>query len=126
MIEAGQHICNDGIVLNGSRPAVSIAIDAGTIESRRFLDIILLALYTRLKPFLYTAVEQTRLTTGDYGNIVANAIRDLRQAKVNIRSIVGDNLPAKFLRSPIGARVPIWEVKKHFWTESNILRASVV
>jgi hypothetical protein len=56
---------------------------------------MLLVPYTILKLFLYTSVEQTRLTAGDYGNIVVNAIRDLRQAKIDVRSIVGDNLPAQ-------------------------------
>jgi hypothetical protein len=81
MIEARQYICNDRIALFGSRAGVSIAIDAGTIKGRHFLDIMLLTTYTGLKPLLYTAVEQTGLTVEDYGNIVANAIRDLRQAK---------------------------------------------
>jgi hypothetical protein len=62
--------------------------------------------YTGLKPFLYTAVEQIRLTAEYYGNIVANAIRDLRQAEVDVWSIVGNNLSAQ-ISAPIGARVPI-------------------
>jgi hypothetical protein len=95
MIEAGQHICSDRIALFSFRPAVSIAIDAGTIKSRHFLDIMLLAPYTGLKPFLYTAVEQTRLTAEDYGSIVAKTICDPKQAKVDVRSIVGDNLPTQ-------------------------------
>jgi hypothetical protein len=57
MIEAGQHIYNNRIALFGSRPAVSIAIDAGTLDGRYFLDIILLAPYPGPKPFLCTAVE---------------------------------------------------------------------
>jgi hypothetical protein len=95
MIEAGQHMCNDRIALFGSRAAVSIGIDARTIEGRHFLDIMLLAPDTGVNPCLYTAVKQTRLTAEDHGNIGANAIRDLTQAKVDIRSIVGDNLPAQ-------------------------------
>jgi hypothetical protein len=51
MIEAGQRICNDRIALFACRPAISIAIDAGTIEGRHFLDIMLLAPSTGLRSF---------------------------------------------------------------------------
>jgi hypothetical protein len=76
-------------------PSVSIAIDAGTIAHRHFLDIMLLAPYTSMRPFLYDTVEQTTLNSDDYGDIVANAITKLYDEKIVVRSIVGDNLPAQ-------------------------------
>jgi hypothetical protein len=74
---------------------MTIAIDAGTIESRHFLDIVLLALAFRIRPFLYNSVGQTCLTARDSGTILADQIKDLEAIGVHVASIVGDNLPAQ-------------------------------
>jgi hypothetical protein len=76
-------------------PCVSLAIDASTIERRHILDIIILAPYSKIRPFLYGSIEESTLTAEDYGNIVTEAIKDLFQKNVHVRSIVGDNLPAQ-------------------------------
>jgi hypothetical protein len=78
-------------------PAVSITIDAGTIERRHFLDIMLMAPYTPdCPPYLYDTVEKATLSSDDYGEIVGKAILTLHnQHKIEVRSIVGDNLPAQ-------------------------------
>lgn len=95
MIEEADRIHEAMIAKFAQMPCVSLAIDAGTIERRHFLDIMILAPYSKIKPFLYDAVEKTTLTAEDYGNIVMNAIKDLYRKHVNVRSIVGDNLPAQ-------------------------------
>jgi hypothetical protein len=76
-------------------PCVSLAINAGAMERRHFLDIIVLAPYTRIKPFLDDAAERATLTGEDSGTIVMAVIKELYQKRVNVRSIVGDNLPAQ-------------------------------
>jgi hypothetical protein len=76
-------------------PSVSIAIDAGTMARRHFLDIMLLAPHTDTKPLLFRAVEDESFTLKKYGDIVAVAISDLHDLHVNVRSIVGDNLPTQ-------------------------------
>jgi hypothetical protein len=49
-------------------PAVSMTIDAGTIERRHFLDIMLLAPYSEDgDPYLYDSVEESNLSSDDYG-----------------------------------------------------------
>jgi hypothetical protein len=96
MVEAAKTMHSDLLTSFAKLPSISMAIDAGTIERRHFLDIMLLAPYTTLSPFLYDSVEQARLTAQDYGNIVADAIRTLKEVNnVDVRSIVGDNLPAQ-------------------------------
>jgi hypothetical protein len=77
------------------RPCVSLAIDAGTIEKRHFLDIMILAPYSSLDPFLYDVLENETLTSDDYGNLIAAIIKELKSKGVRVRSIVGDNLPAQ-------------------------------
>jgi hypothetical protein len=88
-------------------PCVSLAIDAGTIERRHFLDIMILAPYSEIKPFLYTAIEEPTLTAEDYGNIVTEIIKVLFQKGVHVRSIVGDNLPAQV------ATLAHWSSRSH-------------
>jgi hypothetical protein len=46
--------------------SIAIAIDAGTIKSRHFLEIVLLAPAFRIRPFLYDSVEETCLAARDY------------------------------------------------------------
>jgi hypothetical protein len=95
MLEESERIQKTEVAKFAQMPCVSLSIDAGTIERRHFLDIILSAPYSELKPFLYTAVERESLTVEDYGNIVIEAIRELNLKNVKVRSIVGDNLPAQ-------------------------------
>jgi hypothetical protein len=76
-------------------PCVSLAIDAGTMEPRHFLDIVVLAPSARIKSFLYDAVERATLTTEDSERIAMAAIKELYQKRVNVRSIVENNLPAQ-------------------------------
>jgi hypothetical protein len=78
-----------------TRPCVSLAIDAGTIERRHFLNVMLLAPYSNLKPFLYDSYEEETLTSDDYGRVIAQIIKELKTKGVRVRSIVGDNLPAQ-------------------------------
>jgi hypothetical protein len=95
MIEESKTI-HDGMIAKFQQmPCVSLAIDAGTIERRHFLDIMILAPYPKIKPFFYDAIENVTLTAEDYGTIVATTINELHQTNVNVRSIVGDNLPAQ-------------------------------
>jgi hypothetical protein len=95
IVEHSRKIHEDMIARVAQMPCVSLAIDAGTIEQRHFLDMMILAPYSHLKPFLYDAVENRTLTAADYGSIVTTAIKELHQKGVNVRSIVGDNLPAQ-------------------------------
>jgi hypothetical protein len=76
-------------------PCVSRAIDAGTIERRPLLDITILAPYTRIKPFPDDATENETLTAKEYRTLVPTTIKELHQTNVNVRSILGDNLPAQ-------------------------------
>jgi hypothetical protein len=69
---------------------VSLAIDAGTIERGHFLDIMILAPYSQLRPFLYNSPENERLAAEDYGSLVAQTIEQLKRLAVKVRSIVGD------------------------------------
>jgi hypothetical protein len=75
----------------------SLVLDAGTIHHRRFLDLVLLSAGLGIPPFLYDAVERTRFCLDDYGEIVGNAIIDLRRSGVKIKSIVGDNHPVQVM-----------------------------
>jgi hypothetical protein len=77
------------------KAGVSLAIDAGTILHHHFLDIMILAPYSGIEPFLYQAIERERLTLKDYGTIIIEAIMALRMKNVIVRSIVRDNLPAQ-------------------------------
>jgi hypothetical protein len=95
MVEESNHIHEEMIAKFAQMPCASFAIDAGTIERRHFLDIMILAPYSKIKPFLYDVIEKATLTADDYGNIVMTAIKELYQKGVKIRSIVGDNLPAQ-------------------------------
>jgi hypothetical protein len=95
MIEESQTIHDGMIAKFAQMPCVSLAIDVGMIERRHFLDIMILAPHTKIKPFLYDAIENATLRAEDYGTIVATTIKELRQTNVNVRSIVGDNLPAQ-------------------------------
>jgi hypothetical protein len=95
LIESSHKIHQDMIRRFAIFPCVSLAIDAGTIEGRHFLDIMILAPYTKIQPFLYATIEKSSLNAEDYGNIVVTAIKELKQKGVKIRSIVGDNLPAQ-------------------------------
>jgi hypothetical protein len=95
MIEESNRMHEAMIAKFAEMPCVSLTIDAGTIERRHFLDIMLLAPYTKMKPFLYDAIEKATLTAEDYGNIVVTAIKQLHNRNVKVRSIVGDNLPAQ-------------------------------
>jgi hypothetical protein len=95
MIAEAKTIHADKVAEFAREPSVSIAIDTGTMERRHFLDIMLLAPHTDTKPFLFRAVEEESLTLEIYGSIVAQAISDLRSREINVRSIVGDNLPTQ-------------------------------
>jgi hypothetical protein len=95
MMEAGQRICKDRIAAFAGRPAVSLAIDAGTIEERHFLDIMVLASHTGLHPFRYKGIEKSNLRVENYGNIVGDTIKELGEMNVDVRLIVGDNLPVQ-------------------------------
>jgi hypothetical protein len=94
---AARRIQTDAVRRFSYLPAVSMTIDAGTIERRHFLDIMLLAPYTESgAPFLYDTVEVESLTSEDYGNIVAGVIQTLKdEHQIEVKSIVGDNLPAQ-------------------------------
>jgi hypothetical protein len=95
ILDLSSQMHNSMLARFSDMPCVSLAIDAGTIERRHFLDIMILAPYSKIKPFLYAAIEQPTLTAEDYGSIVTEAIKDLFQKGVHVRSIVGDNLPAQ-------------------------------
>jgi hypothetical protein len=90
-----------------SRPCVSLAIDAGTIARRHFLDIMILAPYSRLLPFLYISLENDHLTSANYGILVRQVIEELRSMGIKVRSIVGDNLPAQV------SALAHWSTKSH-------------
>jgi hypothetical protein len=88
--------------------SVSLAIDAGTIGGRHFLDLILMAPHAVHSPFLYDAVEQSHMTATDYGDIVADRILALRaEHNITITSIVGDNLPIQV------AALAHWSPRSH-------------
>jgi hypothetical protein len=90
------HILSHTILVDYvKRPCVSLIIDAGTIERRHFLDLMIFAPYSGLRPFLYDSLENERLTVDDSGQLVAQAIEELKTQGVRVRSIVGDNLPAQ-------------------------------
>jgi hypothetical protein len=95
IIEEGNRIQKANLAKFAQVPSVSLSIDAGTIHGRHFLDIMLLAPYTELTPFLYNAFEAESLTVNDYGRFVLGTIRDLHTAKIQVGSIVGDNLPTQ-------------------------------
>jgi hypothetical protein len=97
MIEESTLVSEMIVASYAKRPCVSLAIDAGTIERRHFLDLMILAPYSRLKPFLYDSLENERLTSEDYGELVAQTIEELKGKGVLVRSIVGDNLPAQIV-----------------------------
>jgi hypothetical protein len=97
LVEYSRKIHEETITHFSQMPCVSLTIDAGTIERRHFLDIMVLAPYSRVKPFLYAAVENSTLTADDYGRIVMEAIQELYNKGVHVRSIVGDNLPAQIV-----------------------------
>jgi hypothetical protein len=59
------------LVDDPKRPCVSLVIDAGTIERRHFLDLMILAPDIGLRSFLYDSLENERLTADDYGKLVA-------------------------------------------------------
>jgi hypothetical protein len=89
-------ILSDTILADyAKRPCVSLVIDAGTIERRPFLDLMILAPYRGLRPFTYDSLENERLTADDHGQFVAQTIEKLRTQGVEVLSIVGDNLPAQ-------------------------------
>jgi hypothetical protein len=48
-----------------------------------------------LEPFLYDSRENERLTSVDDGQLVAEAIEELRGKGLKVRSIVGNDLPAE-------------------------------
>jgi hypothetical protein len=58
-------------------PGVSLAMNAGTIERRHFLDKMVLTPSPKIKSFFDDALEKTAVTADDYGNIVMAAIRQL-------------------------------------------------
>jgi hypothetical protein len=95
MVEDSKKIHEALIAQFAGMPCVSLAIDAVTMERRRFLDVMVLAPYMRIKRFLCDAVERATLATDDDGTIVMAAINELAQKRVNVRSIAGDNLPAQ-------------------------------
>jgi hypothetical protein len=95
MIDESIHQRDRAIKQFAKRPCVSLAIDAGTIERRHFLDIMILAPYSNLPPFLYDAHEQDASISEDYGRIIAGIIRELKTKGIRVRSMVGDNLPAQ-------------------------------
>jgi hypothetical protein len=95
MVEESKKIDKAVIGKFAEMPCVSLAIDAGTMGRRCFLDIIVLAPYARIKPFLDDVVERAALNAEDYGTIVMAAIKELSQKRVNVRLIVGDNVRAQ-------------------------------
>jgi hypothetical protein len=95
MIDESTQLSDRLIAKFAQRPCVSLAIDAGTIERRHFLDVMILAPYSSLDPFLYDVFERDTLTSDDYGNLVVAVIQELKSKGVRVRSIVGDNLPAQ-------------------------------
>jgi hypothetical protein len=95
MVEESKKIDEAMIAKFAEMPCVALAIDARTMERHYFLDIMVLASCPRIKRLLYDAVESATLTAEDYGTIVLAAIKELYQKRVNVRLIVGDNLPAE-------------------------------
>jgi hypothetical protein len=95
MIDESTHQRNGVIKQFAERPCVSLAIDAGTIERRHSLDVMILASYSNLRPFLYDVYEQVVLTSADYGYMIAGIIHEMKTKGVRVRPIVGDNLPAQ-------------------------------
>jgi hypothetical protein len=77
------------------RPCASLTSDAGTIERRHLLDVMILAPSSRLRQFLSNSLENERLTAEDYGSLVAETIEQHKPLAVKVRSIVGDNLPVQ-------------------------------
>jgi hypothetical protein len=78
MVDESIHQRDRAIEQFAKRPYVSLVIDAGTFERRHFLDIMILASYSNLRPFLYDAHEQDALTSEDYGRISAEIIPELK------------------------------------------------
>jgi hypothetical protein len=95
MIEESNRIHEAMIAKFVEMPCVSLAIDAGTIERRHFLDFVVLASEMKIKPFLDDASEKATDTAEDSRNFVTAAIRQLYQKNINFRSIVRNNLPAQ-------------------------------
>jgi hypothetical protein len=92
MIDESIHLSDRVIAKFTQRPCVSLAIDAGIIETRHFLYVMILDPYSGLDPFLYDAFEKDTLTSDDHENLIVAIIQELKSERV--RSIVGDKLPA--------------------------------
>jgi hypothetical protein len=73
------------------RPCVSLVSDAGTIERRVFLDLMVFAPYSRLRPFSFDSLEKERLTVDDYARLAAQAREEFKRKGVKVRSNAGDN-----------------------------------
>jgi hypothetical protein len=95
IIEEADILSHTILVDYAKRVCVSLVIDRGTIERRHFLDLMILAPYRGLRPFLYDSLENKRLKADDDGQLVAQAIEELKTRGVRVHSVVGDNLPAQ-------------------------------
>jgi hypothetical protein len=89
------HLSDHVIAKFAQRPCVSLAIDAGTIERRHFLDVMILAPYSSLDPFLYDVFERDTLASDDYGNLIVAIIQELKSQGFRVCLIVCDNSPAQ-------------------------------
>jgi hypothetical protein len=95
---------NDVIEEFAKRPCVSLAIEAGTIERRHFLDVMILAPYSNLCPFLDDVYEQDALTSNDDGHISTGIIQEPKTKGVRVRSITGVIYQPRLRRWLIGVR----------------------
>jgi hypothetical protein len=97
LLEEGQEVFARACQTYRRETSGSLAMDTGTIHRRRFLDLILSSAGSSIPPVLYDAVERIRFRLSDDGEIVGNAITDLRKAGMKIKSIVGDNHPGQVM-----------------------------
>jgi hypothetical protein len=97
LLEEGREIFARALKTYRREKSVSLAIETGTIHRRRCLDLVLLSTGSSIPPFLYDAVERIRFGPSNYGEIVGNAMTDLRKAGVKTKCIVGDNHPVQVM-----------------------------
>jgi hypothetical protein len=80
IIEQSNRLSTTIISENAERLCVSLVTDAGTIERRHFLDLVILTPHSGLRPFSNDSFEKDRL--------IAQAIEELGRKGVKLRSVV--------------------------------------
>jgi hypothetical protein len=76
-----------------SKGSSVLAIDAGTLSGRKFLNYVLCT--PENKPYLLASYEKESLTIEDYKRFTKLAVIEARNARIHIIGIVGDNLPVQ-------------------------------